>query len=54
MRELASILASYYSDWGVTELRLVGGGLENQVYRAETRARGPVAIRVPREPPWAA
>lgn len=49
MRELAEILADYCSDWVVSDLRLLGEGLENRVFRAETAAFGPVAIRVPRQ-----
>ncbi|HWI65492.1 MAG TPA: phosphotransferase [Symbiobacteriaceae bacterium] len=49
MRELAEILADYQSEWGVSQLRLLGEGLENQVFRAETTRFGPVAIRVPRQ-----
>ena len=49
MQTLAAILATVHADWGVSDLRLLGEGLENRVFRANTRAVGPVAIRVPRE-----
>lgn len=49
MRELAAILANYDHEWGLHDLRLLGEGLENRVFRAETTVFGRVAIRVPRQ-----
>lgn len=46
---LTQILAREYPSWQAHNLRLVGQGLENWVFRADTAPFGPVAIRVPRE-----
>ena len=46
---MLATLQRLYPEWGVTAVRLVGEGLENWVYRAETGRYGPLAVRVPRE-----
>lgn len=44
---LQACLDARYAAWGVSGLRLLGGGLENAVFRADSAAFGPVAIRAP-------
>lgn len=40
-------LASDNGEWGVTGIEVAGAGLQSLVFRAESRAFGPVAIRTP-------
>ncbi len=40
-------LDSHYAHWKVTDLRLLGAGLENAVFAARSEAFGPIAIRAP-------
>jgi hypothetical protein len=44
---VAGILRDRYGHLGITGLREIGHGLETRVYRGESAALGPVAIRVP-------
>jgi aminoglycoside phosphotransferase (APT) family kinase protein len=45
--QLIEILRGQYSELGVTGLRPVGEGMDAKVYRADSPALGPVAIKVP-------
>ena len=47
MDQLSVILRDRYGHLGITGLREIGHGLETRVYRGESAALGPVAIRVP-------
>jgi aminoglycoside phosphotransferase (APT) family kinase protein len=47
MDQLSATLRDRYGHLGITGLREIGHGLEMRVYRAESAALGPVAIRVP-------
>jgi aminoglycoside phosphotransferase (APT) family kinase protein len=44
---LRAVLDARWPAWGVADLQLVGTGLDAAVFRAESRAFGTVAIRVP-------
>jgi aminoglycoside phosphotransferase (APT) family kinase protein len=44
---LSATLRDRYGHLGITRLREIGRGLEMRVYRGESAALGPVAIRVP-------
>jgi len=44
---LRAALDAHHPAWQTGELELVGSGLDAAVFRAESRAFGPVAIRVP-------
>lgn len=44
---LRRVLADEHPDWGVGGVAEAGAGLTCQVYRVETRALGPLAVRVP-------
>jgi aminoglycoside phosphotransferase (APT) family kinase protein len=44
---LSATLRDRYGHLGITGLREIGHGLETRVYRGESAALGPVAIRVP-------
>lgn len=44
---LRTALDAHHPAWGIAELELVGSGLDAAVFRAGSRAFGPVAIRVP-------
>jgi len=47
MDQLSATLRDRYGQLGITGLRKIGHGLEMRVYRGESAALGPVAIRVP-------
>lgn len=49
LAKLQQIFRRSYPDWQVTGLAPLGSGLEFVVYRAESAAFGPIAIRVPRQ-----
>ena len=44
---LRAQLASHNEEWGVTGTELAGAGLQSLVFRADSRAFGPIAISVP-------
>ena len=44
---LRAQLASDKEEWGVTGIEIAGAGLQSLVFRAESRAFGPIAIRTP-------
>jgi aminoglycoside phosphotransferase (APT) family kinase protein len=46
LSSLLSALDAHYPGWGVSSATLAGEGLEFKVYRAESPALGPIAIRV--------
>jgi Phosphotransferase enzyme family len=48
-RRLTEILRDQYGELGITGLREIGQGLDARVYRAESAALGPVAVRVPHQ-----
>jgi aminoglycoside phosphotransferase (APT) family kinase protein len=48
-RLLAQVLRDQYGSLGVSGLRELGHGLDARVYRADSAALGPVALRVPHE-----
>ena len=47
MDQLSATLRDRYGHLGITGLREIGRGMETRVYRGESAALGPVAIRVP-------
>lgn len=47
MQQLSDTLREHYGQLGITGLREIGRGLDARVYRADSGALGPVAIRVP-------
>ena len=47
MDQLSATLRDRYGHLGITGLREIGHGMEMRVYRGESAALGPVAIRVP-------
>lgn len=47
LRQLRAQLASDNEEWGVTGIEIAGAGLQSLVFRAESRAFGPIAIRTP-------
>ena len=47
--QLRAQLASDNEEWGVTGIEIAGAGLQFLVFRAESRAFGPIAIRAPRK-----
>ena len=47
MDQLSATLRDRYGHLGITGLREIGHGMETRVYRGESAALGPVAIRVP-------
>lgn len=49
MRRLRAQIASDNGKWGVTRIEIAGAGLQSLVFRAESRAFGPIAIRTPRK-----
>ncbi|MCY4653668.1 MAG: phosphotransferase [Dehalococcoidia bacterium] len=44
---LRAQLASDNEEWGVTRIEIAGAGMQFLVFRAESRAFGPIAIRTP-------
>jgi aminoglycoside phosphotransferase (APT) family kinase protein len=46
-RRLREVLDARWPAWGTADLHLIGTGLDAAVFRAESRAFGTVAIRVP-------
>ena len=47
LRRLRAQIASDNGKWGVTRIEIAGAGLQSLVFRAESRAFGPIAIRTP-------
>jgi aminoglycoside phosphotransferase (APT) family kinase protein len=47
VQQLSDTLREHYGQLGITGLREIGRGLDARVYRADSVALGPVAIRVP-------
>ena len=47
MDQLSLTLPERYGHLGITALREIGRGLEAHVYRGESAALGPVAVRAP-------
>ena len=47
MDQLSLTLHERYGHLGITALREIGRGLDARVYRGESAALGPVAVRVP-------
>ena len=47
LEQLRAQLASDNEEWGVSGIEIAGAGLQFLVFRAESRAFGPVAIRTP-------
>ncbi len=47
LRRLRAQLATDNGKWGVTQIEIAGAGLQSLVFRAESRAFGPIAIRTP-------
>ncbi len=45
--QLRAQLASDNEEWGVTGIEIAGAGLQSLVFRADSRAFGPIAIRTP-------
>ena len=45
--QLRTQLASDNEEWGVSGIEIAGAGLQFLVFRAESRAFGPIAIRIP-------
>jgi hypothetical protein len=48
LSKLQTVIAGCYPEWHARDFVLIGEGTESLVYRAETRAFGPVAIKIPR------
>ncbi len=47
LEQLRAQLASDNEEWGVSGIEIAGAGLQFLVFRAESRAFGPIAIRTP-------
>ena len=48
LEQLRNQLESDHRSWGVSGLKIAGTGLESVVFRGESQAFGPIAIRTPR------
>ena len=48
MEQLRTQLASDHRDWGVTQIEMAGAGLDFMVFRAQSKAFGLIAIRIPK------